>query len=275
MNQVSKPILEHLLKSLLPSPVIRVGRRVRQVYRNIPAPRETSRLTHYLGSAPSVLQCRIAYNANGGYCVPHSSYHRPAAQAILAGEVWEAETLRLITSSCESGDVVHAGTYFGDFIPALSRACTAGAKVWGFEPNPENFRCAVITRHINGLGNVELFEAGLGEREGRASLVTVGPKGKALGGASRVQEADTGDTPIRLTSVDEAVPANRSVSIIHLDVEGYEKSALAGAQFTIQRCRPLIVVEILPQGRWLAENILPMGYRIEGKVDGNTILRHL
>src|SRR5882672_2138462 len=110
--------------------------------------------TNEFGSGDRVLQCRVSYNKYGGYCVPSSSVHRPAAQKILSGDVWEPDTIEFMVNHVGDGDIVHAGAYFGDFIPALSQACKPSAKLWTFEPNPENYRCALITIEINGLRNV-------------------------------------------------------------------------------------------------------------------------
>jgi hypothetical protein len=86
---------------------------------------------------PDVLKCVIAYNAMGAYCLPTASIHRPAAQRVMAGEVWEPKTIELVCRNLGAGDAIHAGTYFGDFLPAFSRACAPGAVVWAFEPNTE------------------------------------------------------------------------------------------------------------------------------------------
>ena len=83
-----------------------------------------------------------ASNEHGRYCVPGSSQGRPVAQAILRSEVWEAETLELLCAADPDGDIVRAGTFFGDFLPALSRSRASGALVWAFEPSAENHECA-------------------------------------------------------------------------------------------------------------------------------------
>ena len=225
------------------------------------------------------LKCCIAYNTYGGYCVPLSSRHRPAAQKILAGEIWEPETIDFLRLHCEEGDVVHAGAFFGDFLPALSRSCALEAKVWAFEPNPENYRCALITAHINGLDNIELMNAGLGERQAFLPMVTVGANGRSLGGGSRIAETSCssrqeGSINVKMVTIDEIVPCDRKVSIIQLDVERFEKPALTGALMTIQRSKPIIILETWPEEPWLSKNILPLGYRIAGNVHGNTILRN-
>ena len=107
--------------------------------------RQTVRHPQPQGDDAQVLSCMIAYNAFGAYCLPISSIDRPVPQAILDGRIWEKDTVDLIVRHVGKGDVVHAGTYFGDFLPALAASVASGAKVWAFEPNLESFRCSQIT----------------------------------------------------------------------------------------------------------------------------------
>lgn len=267
--------MKQLAKKILPNSIIRFAKTIRAKsnYRDSP------RVTNFQGNSGSVLQCCIAYNTYGGYCVPLSSRHRPAAQKILAGEIWEPMTIEFLMSHCEDGDLVHAGTFFGDFLPALSQAAALSAKVWAFEPHPENYRCAFITTYINGLQNIELMNAGLGERQGPLSMMIADASGRSLGGASRIvakscNSSEESAITVRIVTVDEIVPSDRKVSMIQLDVEGFEQPALSGALMTIQRCRPTIILETLPEESWLSENMLQLGYRIAGTVHGNTVLRN-
>lgn len=224
------------------------------------------------------LRCSVAYNPHGAYCVPESSRHRPAARAILAAKVYEPNTIGFIQSHCRDGDIVHAGTYFGDFLPALARACLT--KVWAFEPCGENFRCAQITLLLNDLHNVQLVRGGLGAAPGELPLVVADADGLACGGSSTFA-GKQGAPGVRtelvpVVTIDAAVPAERHVSVIQLDVEGFEQQALTGALGTIARCRPALVVEILPDSLlrtsdWIPRNIFSRGYRLAGTVDGNAV----
>jgi FkbM family methyltransferase len=268
--------MRQLAKRILPSSIIRVIRELRRSVRRKP------RLAFLEDSGGNLLQCRIAYNKYGRYYVPLSSDHRPAAQTILAGEVWEPSTIDFLTSNCKTGDIVHAGTYFGDFLPALSHSCGVGAKVWAFEPNPENYRCALGTVAINGLENVELHNAGVGARRGSLAMVVSDGSGKSLGGLSRVvgksdERNGEGFVNVDIVTIDEMISSERTVSIIQLDVEGFEKEALTGALMTIRRCKPIIVLEQLPEESWFSKNIMSLGYQIVGvageKSHNNTILR--
>jgi FkbM family methyltransferase len=240
----------------------------------------------FAGDDQRVLQCCVAYNEHGGYCIPLASAHRMAPTTIFIGQVHEPDTIRLITSHCGSGDVVHAGTYFGDFIPALSRGLAPGAKVWAFEPDAENHRCADITIRINGCTNVELTNAALGACESSNRMATADQTGLSFGGAKRLLpagasvdafriqgqavSADT-ITSVRVVSVDDMVPHDRHVSVIQLDVEHFEQEALSGALKTIERCRPILILENVPEQSWMSANILGLGYRHLGKVNINTV----
>lgn len=226
------------------------------------------------------LRCIISHNKFGDYCVPESSSHRPAAQKIIAGHVHEPETVGFLISHCGDGDIVHAGTYFGDFLPALSNRCAPSAKVWAFEPNPENFRCASLTIKINNLGNVALMNAGLGAKSETLLIKTCDENGLALGGTSAIlrdtpDELD-GTKSVPMVTVDDVVDDDRNISIVQLDVEGYEKEALSGAINTIRRCLPIIIVEVLAgstliSSDWYHKNILSLGYRMTKRVHGNSV----
>ncbi len=227
-----------------------------------------------------VLRCRVAYNKHGGYCVPLSSHHRPAAQRVLSNDVYEPETIEFILHNCNDGDIVHAGTYFGDFLPALSKGIDSKAKIWAFEPNPENFRCARITLAINSIENTVLANAGLGARQETLFVTTKDADGRALGGASRIVSGESnereGTEAVEIVTIDAAVSSERTVSIIQLDVEGYEKEALTGALTTIRRCLPIIILEVLPHStlldsNWFSNNILSLGYRRIREIHGNFV----
>jgi FkbM family methyltransferase len=225
--------------------------------------------------APDAL---VASNQHGAYCVPRSALHRPVARAILDARVWEPKTLDLVRSADADGDIVHAGTFFGDFIPALARSRHTGALVWAFEPNQENHRCAGVTIELNSLENVVLTNAGLSARSETAILATSDRRGISLGGGSRlIDDPDAIDglrhERVNLIAIDDVVADDRQVAVIQLDVEGHEQEALTGAMGTIERCRPLIVLETLPPANWIAENLAPLGYRVAGTVDANTIVR--
>jgi len=81
---------------------------------------------------------------------------------------------------------------------------------------------------------------------------------------------------VQIATIDDSIGTDRNVSIIQLDVEGHEQEALSGALKTIQRCLPILILEVLPnstllESGWFADNILCLGYRKVTNVNGNVV----
>ena len=87
-------------------------------------------------------------------------------------------------------DIIHAGTFFGDFLPALSSAMAQGRRFRAFGTNPGSFDPARKSVALNGLGKVTLTNAALSNREGTLVFRTRDAEGRSPGGLSHV----TGDS---------------------------------------------------------------------------------
>ena len=225
------------------------------------------------------LKCKFAQNCYGGYCIPVSSIHRPAARIVSNGGVYEKETIDFIRKYHDGGDIVHAGTYFGDFLPGISKACSSEQRIWAFEPNPESFHCAEVTILLNKIKNVCLKNGGLGNVETSMVFETSDKIGKPLGGGSyfNIGASRIGDkNRVPIFTIDNEVPKDRTVSIIQLDVEGCEEIALIGGIKTIERCKPILILEVNPKSRLLTgeffkKTIIGMGYKKIRKIHSNIV----
>jgi len=198
---------------------------------------------------------------------------------VLSGQVHEPQTIAYMIANCGNRDIVHAGTFFGDFLPALSRSLHPQALLWAFEPSRENYRCARITMEINSSSNVRLTHAGLGATRQQLFVATSDADGKPLGGGSHIvtePSSSKNTVPVDIVAIDDVIPAARDVGILQLDVEGYEKEALSGALATIRRCKPILILEVLPQSdleqsEWFSANILRLGYAKVTKLHANSV----
>ena len=240
--------------------------------------RKSPKYLSSINKNPNILNGMIAYNKYGGYFNPISSQQRPAVQQILNGKVYEPDTIAFIRDNCYKGDIIHAGTFFGDFLPGISSALNQKAKVWAFEPNNENFKCAQITCMINQLQNVNLYNAGLGDIATNLKMLVKSDEGESLGGGSYISnENHKGKSiEIELVKIDDIIPVDRDISILQLDVEGYEKQALIGAMDTIKRNKPIIILEDnnkIIESAWFRENILALGYDKFCKLHENTVFK--
>jgi FkbM family methyltransferase len=188
--------------------------------------------------------------------VLNSADHRCVAQNLLAGQVHEQRTIDCILKYREEGAVIHAGAFIGDMIPALSGRNT----LYAFEPGKEFFRCCKITLDLNFADdehNTILFNMGLGaEPRIDAPLLTKENEERSEGGASRIMQNPDGVEPYRMesveiTTIDNALPLclertliYNPITVIHLDVEGYEEEALKGGIENIRHYKPVLIVEI-------------------------------
>lgn len=204
----------------------------------------------------------IGRNKFGVYCVPKEARYKPDIQLLDRHEVHEEKTIEFMQSNSGDGIIIHAGTFFGDFLPALGRLPN---KVYAFEPVNRFYACAQETLRMNDLGdNIVLTNKGLGEGSYTKKIMTVDADGKALGGSALMtyddptyvnviqrrhridkdhKQIETQDAAI--VSLDEFIPEEEhdKVSILQLDLEGYEEKALSGALDIIEKSKPILIVE--------------------------------
>ena len=177
----------------------------------------------------------IATNKWGTYSIPDSVSYTYPAKTIIEGGVHEDVTIEYLRSIGKT--IIHSGGGFGDFLPAL-RDCD---KVFVFEPNQLMYQSLCETIRLNSLTNIEISPKAIGNHDGFAFLKTVDQNGLEMGPRSEV--AKSGDK-VEMVKLDSIIPKDCEISVIHLDLEGYEFEALRGASEIINRDKPIIILEI-------------------------------
>jgi len=118
--------------------------------------------------------------------------------------------------------------------------------VYTFEPVPQSYKCASKTIALNGLSNVVLRNVGLSDKNGTMNML-VKRGGLKLGGASHVVRSSRRDQagviPVKCMRLDKVLDSDVDISVIQLDAEGHEYWILLGAENTIRRNRPIIILE--------------------------------
>lgn len=233
------------------------------------------------------LDCVIGKNRYGVYAVPACTAEtEQLAKNVLSGGVHEPGTIQYILDNRGEGVVVHAGTYFGDFLPALSGK---GHRVYAFEPGLEWYRCAKITLDLNfleGEHDTKLYNFGLGaERDSSRQLLTMRREDDGEGGASRIIQHPDGVEPFRmqyieLVTIDSMISdeEKNEVTIIHLDIEGYEEEALKGAVEIMRASKPILIIEVVrnitPDTEFYKSFIFgELGYKEIDNVHGNLVFQ--
>lgn len=172
------------------------------------------------------------------YFVPYYARTRRVGSHILAGKYYEARTHDLVEIILRGtqGDMIHAGTSFGDMLPSFSKKCPG--TVYAFEPVLENYVMARLCVQENDLDNVVLMHAALGPEMSNCRMDVFVEDGTHRGGTSRVAAKGQMATMLKIDML-----GLEKVALIQLDVEGFEAAALEGAVETIRRNRPHVLVE--------------------------------
>lgn len=198
------------------------------------------------------------------YFVPTYALHRPAVKKLLSGTLYEPDTHDFVRGFCKSfkGSIVHAGTFFGDMLPNFSRFVSGN--VYAFEPVFENYILAKLCVDNNNLQNVILINSALSDRLGNLNISTREGGGRHAGGGSTISDKGEICAAINIDRLNIG-----DLVLIQLDVEGHELIALAGAQETIQRSRPVIAIE--DNNDNCADFLRNINYESAGHIPGLTI----
>lgn len=159
---------------------------------------------------------------------------------------WESydsrEFIRLLKTDSVVLDI---GSYFGYYAILACRYAGPGVSVYAFEPFPKSFEMLKENKRLNGFDQMICVNLAVADQPGEwafrvAPMANLGSGGltSGPGHAHRVSA----------TTVDDFVGQKglNRVDVIKLDVEGAEVRALAGAEKTLRRFRPVMMVELDP-----------------------------
>jgi FkbM family methyltransferase len=193
---------------------------------------------------------------------PHSAYWR------MGGHEPEVEAAICQYGSTPGNVCWDLGTHFGIYTVGMAMAVGSSGQVVGFEPDPVSFRRCQHHVERNALSWVKLYNAAVSETENTVNLILSEGAGASTSHlAYESEDASKAHLTVNVATVvlDRLVERNeiRPPQFIKIDVEGHGAKALTGAQQTISRFHPVIVMSFhsaweVEQTRALLE---PMGYR--------------
>ncbi len=154
----------------------------------------------------------------------------------LDGEqLWDSDLLPIILEHINPGDtVIDAGAWIGGHAMAYAKKVGHAGAIWAFEPNPYAFTC--LNRNMERFINVRCDKIALGDFYGTVAFSVK----RGWGDSGHVGDDQwTDDVNMRPLDHYDTTP-----NFIKMDVEGCELKVLKGAAKTIEKHRPVMVIEI-------------------------------
>ena len=138
------------------------------------------------------------------------------------GSTYRQDDVDLIKSLLAPGDTfVDVGANVGSLTIVAARHVGLYGAVFSYEPHPKTFRFLSENILLNGAGNVRAMNCALGTESGEVSF-----SDRSADDQNSVT-AD-GSILVPLRTLDSLVP-DTPISLLKIDVEGYEKFVLSGA----------------------------------------------
>lgn len=158
---------------------------------------------------------------------------------IVAGWQWGWHIVEACKKHVRPGTVViEVGAHIGTHTVPISRLVGAWGRVYAFEPQRKVYRELYHNLALNGVTNAVPLRFAIGA--GQARVIEMNPPPPGNEGGTGV---GAGGDRAELRSLDSF--GFEQVSVLKIDVEGYENEVLKGASDTIRRNRPVILIEIL------------------------------
>ena len=135
--------------------------------------------------------------------------------------------------------IIDAGAFIGD--TALILAPLTSSVVYAFEATSKYFNLLQKTIEMNNLKNVVPIHAALGAKCGSAVINIAGSSSTIL----NTPVISEGSEEVEMITLDSFVDKfGLEVGLIKVDIEGYEREFLKGAEKTIREQRPTLIISI-------------------------------
>jgi FkbM family methyltransferase len=170
---------------------------------------------------------------------------------ILYGGYWELFVDDILCALARPGGVfVDVGANMGYYTIKIGARLGPDGMVYSFEPNPETFGFLYDNVMMNAFeSRSTLLKQAVGAEAGETwfSFQRREPGGGAVHEEHR---GDENEIRVPVVCLDDAIPADRTVDLIKIDVEGFEPQALKGMQGLLARCPEAAVVVELSYDQW-------------------------
>lgn len=189
---------------------------------------------------------------------------RIAAHVVKNGS-FEPDSLAAWVAMCDPGsEVLDVGAYSGLFAIAAAKR---GARPIAIEPMPANVERIKANAGLNGV-KFSVLQAAATDSKGTATL-GFNPAVYMTAGASLNRTSGAG-IKVRTLRIDDL--KFERLAAIKIDVEHHELYVLRGAEETLRKFRPRLIVEALDNSAKQAVTAMLKGYRNAGVRDVRNLI---
>lgn len=128
---------------------------------------------------------------------------------------------------------VDCGAYIGDTIVDFMNTVETFKEIYAFEPDPINFeKLDKTVGKMKDREHIHIFPYATGEKEGKLRFEMQGGLGSLV--------SHNGEVEVLVKTLDDVI--SDKVSLIKMDIEGFELAALKGAKRIIQQYKPKLAI---------------------------------
>jgi FkbM family methyltransferase len=159
--------------------------------------------------------------------------------------------------------VIDVGANCGQWIAAFLGILSV-PEVWIFEPNPDAMK--ICRQRIGSRGGVRYFEVALGDGTGQVTLHVTASSNFASVLPPRVEFLEKHyshnaarvvmNMPVEVCTLDSLVPDSKSVDLLKIDVQGFERSVLSGSRRVLANTS-CVLIEMNLQSHYVGDDTLP------------------
>lgn len=161
-----------------------------------------------------------------------------STQRTMALGLFEPAETRLLTELLHPGDTfVDVGAHIGWFTTIASRRIGSDGAVVACEPYPSNAAALKDNLALNNAQNVRVVEMALGSRPGELSLAPAGDSG----GITALDWGQGERVTVGVTTLDEVAAEMSVITLLKVDVEGWEPHVLRGGSAALQRTNYVLI----------------------------------
>jgi FkbM family methyltransferase len=171
------------------------------------------------------------------------------------------------------GTAVDIGANLGEWAVPFARKVGPAGRVLAIEPAPRAAAALGQTLAANALAQAELVRCAVSDHDGTAEFAEpIVTSTLTDTGTARIGPARAGQQVLHvaLRSLDSLAAEHRldRIELIKIDVEGHERQVLDGAQASLARCRPVLVLETGHEAKGdraaIHDRLGGLGYRMLG-----------